>query len=198
MNSKRLFLIAAGIIAIVLVAVLGWAMRGGNRHEQVDVDTPDIRDYIDSLLPAERPDTASVFDTGTESVKMVDESVFPYLVPSLCGYNPRDLRMGVITVRRDIDPAIYAKAFPPFGSRVGQVDTIPDVFLYIKPFDVFPEGECGRVAYVLSNDSVIQIQFVRGGVDEMVDNVSSRLDAVSFRLQELAGRMQDGGNKKIE
>lgn len=195
MNKKRIYLIIIGIVAIVAVAVLGCLTRGKSRPGQVGADSLDVQYYLDSLMLTMAPDTAGVFDTGTESVKMVDESVFPYLVPSLCGYNPRDLRMGVITVRRDIDPVIYAKAFPPFGSRPGQVDTISEVFMYIKPMAAFPDGECGRVAYILSNDSVIQIQFVRGGVDEMVSNVSSRLDDVSSRLQDLARQMQDNGKK---
>lgn len=193
MDKRRFLLVAAGIVALLL---LGWMNSGHKdiRRIQDKPDTPDIQSLMDLF-----PDSASVVfpdltAPGQESVKTVDESVIPYLVPELCGYNSRDLRVGIITVRSDIDSLVYARSFPQTGSGVGRIDSIADVYLYIRPMDIFPEGEYGRVAYVLSNDTVIQIQFIRGGVDEMVSDVSSRLDAVSSQLQDLARQMEN--NKK--
>lgn len=196
MNKNRIVLVAAGILVIALFGLAGWFFKGKSRPVQNGLDSLQIQSYLDMLSDEKASDSVDYDISDTEHIKLVDESVIPYLVPELCGYNPRNLKMGVITVRRDIDSTVYAKAFPRFSFRPGQVDSIADMFLYIKPMDIFPNGEYGRLAYVLANDSVIQIQFVRGGVEEMVSNVSSRLDAVSIQLQELARQMQD--NKKKE
>lgn len=193
MDKKRLLWVVAGLVAIVAFGVWGWDSRKSSLptgYGLEGMDSMDIRAYMDSLTADFVPDSLPADDYVSENYKLVDESVVPYMVPELCGYNPRNLRMGVITVRRDMDPEVYARAFPRLSGRKGQVDTIPDVFLYIKPMSMFPEGEYGKVAYVLANDSVIQIQFVRGGVEEMVQSVSTRLDAVSGQLQDLADRLQ--------
>lgn len=191
MNKKRLYLVLVGLAGIILFGVIAWLSEKKTDTNHVDWKGQDLEDLM--LLLDDDNEMDSLFQNMavTESFKTIDESIVPFLVPELCGYNPHDTRMGVITVRRDMDTAVFNRFFPRMDLRLGHVDTISGINLYIKPMGVFPAGECGRLAYIISNDTVIQIQFARTDMNEIVKDVSMQLDAVSGQLQELVKQMEN-------
>ena len=178
---NRWILLAALLLSVTALAL--WV----NHRENTKVNK---RQELDSFLHMQEPaDTVAKPDAPAFFV--VDSSIDRYMIPGLCGYTHHDRTAGVITVSRDIPRELYVRVLP---------DYIPDTLsgyrkhnavLYIRPGNYFPDGYCGRVTGILTNDTIIQVQFVETSPEEVAENITGSIDRILRQIRQHPDSMGD-------